>query len=275
MNLRYKLIVSDFDGTLRGSNGTVSGKNAEAIRSYIASGGIFALCTGRMPSSIVPRARALGLHGLVASYQGALISDIESGEILRDKRIPCEAAAEICRFLQKTGEHIHVYDGDDYYVNRRDDFRRWYEEAVGVRSRPAPEEIDETVRFMGLSPHKILAMCGADVRDELLKSVSERFGNEFYVTTSMENMVEIVSRGCDKGEALAFMADYYHIPLDSTIGIGDNVNDLPLIRRAGLGVAVGNAEEALKREADFVAPHCDKNAVAHVISVYGAEEIEE
>lgn len=271
MSLRYKLIVSDFDGTLRGSDGKVSAGNAAAIRNYVASGGVFALCTGRIPAAIVPHAKALGLRGPVASFQGAHISDIESGEVMRDCRIPCEAAVEICRFLQKSGEHIHVYDGDVFYVNRNDDFRRWYEAAVGLRARLTPEDIDETVAHMRISPHKILVVCNAAARDALLAAVQARFGKEFYVTTSMENLVEIVSRGCDKGDALEFLAQYYHIPIAETVGIGDNINDLPLIRRAGVGVAVGNAEAELKAEADFVAPACDEDAVAAVISAYGTE----
>lgn len=272
MSLRYKLIVSDFDGTLCSRNGKVSAGNAAAIGKYVASGGIFAICTGRMPSSIIPRAKALGLSGPVASYQGAYISDIESGKILRDCRIPCLAAIEICRFLQQRGEHIHVYDGDVFYVNRNDDFRRWYEASVGLRARLTPEEIDETVEHMSISPHKILVVCNAEERDPLLAAVQERFGKEFYVTTSMENLVEIISRDSDKGDALEFLARYYHVPIEETIGMGDNMNDLPLVRRAGLGIAVGNAEAGLKAEADALAPDCDADAVASVISVYGMEE---
>ena len=69
---KYPLIVSDFDETLRNDEGTISPENAEAIRKYIAAGGIFAICTGRMMSSILPHAESLRLDSLLVGYQGAL-----------------------------------------------------------------------------------------------------------------------------------------------------------------------------------------------------------
>ena len=67
--LHYKLIVSDFDGTLRRTEGGISEGNARAIEEYVRAGGVFALCTGRMMSSILPYARRLRLRGLDAAYQ--------------------------------------------------------------------------------------------------------------------------------------------------------------------------------------------------------------
>lgn len=74
--LRYKLIASDFDGTLRRSDGTVSEETKRVVNEFISRGGIFAICTGRMTLSILPHARALGLKGLLVAYQGGVIRDI-------------------------------------------------------------------------------------------------------------------------------------------------------------------------------------------------------
>ena len=74
--MKYKMFVSDFDGTLVRDDGTVSRKNKETITRYTQKGGIFAVCTGRMTPSILPRVRELGLNGLVASFQGAVVTDI-------------------------------------------------------------------------------------------------------------------------------------------------------------------------------------------------------
>ncbi len=270
--LQYKLIVSDFDGTLRRTEGGISEGNIRAVEDYVRAGGVFALCTGRMMSSILPYAHRLHLSGLVAAYQGAMIRDIESGALVRDCRISCEDAQEICAFLQGMGRHIHVYDGDDLYVNRDDDFRRWYEQACAVRSILTPEDIAETVRAKGISPHKIIAVSPPEERERVLAAVQEKFGARFYVTTSMEYLVEIVCKGCDKGGALEYLSGYYRIPLAESIAIGDNYNDLPMVRKAGLGVAVANGEEALRREADFVTRTCDEDGVGYVIRKFGLGE---
>ena len=108
MGMQYKLIVSDFDGTLRRTEGGISEGNVRAITEYVSAGGVFALCTGRMMSSILPYAKQLGLKGLIAAYQGAIIEDIESGKYVRDERITNRAAIEICRALEEKNYHIHV-----------------------------------------------------------------------------------------------------------------------------------------------------------------------
>lgn len=83
MKINYGLIVSDFDGTLIDDNQQILPEVREAIEKYIAAGGVFAVCTGRMLSSILPRVRELGLKGLVIAYQGTVIADIETGKLLK------------------------------------------------------------------------------------------------------------------------------------------------------------------------------------------------
>ena len=95
MALTYGLIVSDFDGTLRRTEGGISERNVRAIGRYVDAGGVFAFCTGRMLSSIMPYAKELGLKGLVAAYQGATIADIESGALLREFPFRRFAAAQM------------------------------------------------------------------------------------------------------------------------------------------------------------------------------------
>ena len=97
--INYPLIISDFDGTLLRTDGTISAETKSAIDGYIAAGGTFGICTGRMTGSILPRAKELGLKGLVSSYQGSVITDIESGKLLVDGYIPAENAAEILSLI--------------------------------------------------------------------------------------------------------------------------------------------------------------------------------
>ena len=271
MNGKYRLIVSDFDGTLRRTEGGISEGNIRAIADYAAAGGIFALCTGRMASSIRPYAEKLGLQGLIAAYQGAIIEEIGSGKLVRDMRIPNDRAAEVCRALEKDGYHIHVYDGDVFYCNRQDELLRQYEKICGVKAGIAPQ-ISAEVEKKGICPHKILIMCVPQDRANAYEKIRNLFGGELYVTTSSEYLVEIVVKGSDKGGALEYLAEYYGIPLSQTIAIGDNINDLPMIEKAGLGIAVKNAENKLKEAAGYVTRTCDEDGVAHVIRKFGLGE---
>ncbi len=272
MELAYKLIVSDFDGTLRRTQGGISDENLNTIKRYVERGGIFALCTGRMPISILPYAKELGLKGLVVSYQGANIQDIESGLLVRDERIDWKDAAGICEFMYEHDWHIHVYDADVLYVNKDDQYRAWYEKACDVRSILTEKNISKEVVARQISPHKIIVICSAEERGEIIDLLTKKFGNEFYVTSSTENLIEILKRGCDKGKALEYLAQYYGIPREQTMAIGDNYNDAPMLRIAGKGVAVENGELALKQMADFITKTCDEDGVAYAIKKFGLGE---
>ena len=272
--LRYKLIASDFDGTLRRSDGTVSEETKRVVNEFISRGGIFAICTGRMTLSILPHARALGLKGLLVAYQGGVIRDIESGAFLRDLRIPNADAVMLCEFLEKDGYHVHAYDGDRFFVNADDGFRSMYEQICRVHGILTPQNISETVKREGFGANKIVVMCESSKHDGLLSRCLAAFGDRFYITSSMDQMVEIAPKGADKGGALEFLARHYAVPVAETIGVGDNFNDLPLIQRAGLGVAIGNAVEELKAAAGFTTKSCDEDGVAYVIRKFALGEEE-
>ena len=89
--INYPLIVSDFDGTLVNSDGSISEKNKKAITEYVEAGGAFAISTGRLPGGILPRVKELGLKGKVCCCQGAIIIDAESKEVLLEGKLSLES----------------------------------------------------------------------------------------------------------------------------------------------------------------------------------------
>lgn len=269
--IRYPLIVSDFDGTLVNKNGTISEKNKAAIEKYVAAGGKFAVSTGRMPAGILNRVKELGLKGMVCCCQGAIIVDIESGKVISDGRISNETTVKACEKMEELGLHIHVYDLWEYYTNMEDSHLAYYENVVKAKAqRILDRPISQFVKETGLCSYKILAMMdvedNARVREELSKH--EFAGCE--ITKSANYLVEIVNTKYSKGTALKTLAEYYGVPIEKTIGVGDQTNDLPMIRAAGLGVAVQNADEGLKAEADYVcALTHEEDAIAFIIENFG------
>ena len=111
-----------------------------------------------MVALVISIAKGFGLEGLIVAYQGAVIADIASGKLLRDVRMPCADAAEMCSFLHGLGRHIHVYDGDDVYMNRDDEMKRYYEAVCGVSGILTEEDIAKTVVEKAICPQKVLAM---------------------------------------------------------------------------------------------------------------------
>ncbi len=273
MKIKNRLIVSDFDGTLLTTKQTVPENVRAAIDEYVSAGGIFAVCTGRMLASILPQVRALGLKGLVAAYQGTVIADIESGRLIRNGGFRRDDAREICRVIEERGEHVNAYADNVMYTTlpRGDELLKVYEEITGIRARHVEGPMADFVANNGLYCQKIVSVVAPEKKRPLYEYLSGALGERYEVTYSAAVLVEVSPKGDDKGEALRFLAGHYGIPLNNTVAVGDNLNDLPMILAAGTGVAVANGVEEFRRHADDVCPSCDEGGVAHVIKKYGFE----
>lgn len=269
--INYPLIVSDFDGTLVNGDGTISQRNKDAITAYVEAGGAFAISTGRMPSGILPRARELGLKGMVCCCQGAIIADIESGNTVMDGRISYETTLAIVEKMEEMGLHIHVYDLWDYYCNMDDDALKMYENAVKSKANLVLDrKLSDFIREKRLAAYKVLAMVEPKDNDKVLNALAKVGFDGCEVTRSADFLVEVINAKYSKGTAVEFLADYYHTAIEKTVAVGDQRNDLPMIERAGVGVAVKNADSGLKDKADYIC-ECtnEEGAVAEVIQRFG------
>ena len=252
--MKYRIFISDFDGTLVRADGTVSEENKRAIAAYRAAGGVFAVCTGRMLTSILPRLKELGLEeGLVAAFQGATVADVKTGKLLKDEGFAPDDAVRILAYLEKAGHHVHAYTVRELYCNRDDAALSAYEKVCGVKAELVLGEplsvfaAREKKRIV-----KILAVVDGAARRSLMEELSAAFGERFYVTCSAECLVEVMPAGQDKASAVDFLSAYYGVPLSEVAAIGDQLNDLPMVARAGGKFAVANAEEELKAAARVV-----------------------
>ncbi|MDE6869055.1 MAG: HAD hydrolase family protein, partial [Clostridia bacterium] len=134
--INYPIIVSDFDGTLLTGEHNVTDGVKKAINEYVASGGVFAVCTGRMLCCILPCVRALGLTGYVVAHQGTVIAEIESGKTIKYGGFKVDDTVEICRNLEELGYPPNVYAGDAMYTTIAEDdkYLLRYEGIVGLKS---------------------------------------------------------------------------------------------------------------------------------------------
>ena len=269
--INYPLIVSDFDGTLVHKDGTISNENKEKISAYIQAGGKFAVSTGRLPAGILPRVRELGLTGMVCCCQGAIIMDIETGQPILEGKLPYETTLAIVEKMEELNLHIHLYDAWEYYSNRDDDGLKFYEKAVRVKAKLVTDRpMSQFVKENHFQSYKILAMVEEKDNARIIQEIKKAGFVGCEVTKSDNFLVEVINANYSKGTAVEYLANYYQIPLEKTIAIGDQHNDLPMIERAGLGIAVQNADESLKAKADYVTDRAhEEGAVAEVIEKFG------
>ena len=270
-NINKRLIISDFDGTLVNSQNTISDKVRNAINEYVSCGGIFAVCTGRMLRSILPRVREMGLKGLVAAYQGSVIADIESGELLRNNSLSVGDCVEICAFVEEHNYTCNTYCDEVLYTSLPASDKRIlaYETVTGVKAINIVGAMSQFVKENNLACNKITFLVYPNEREGLYKLLQAEFSHRFDVTCSAASLVEISPKGDNKGIALKYIADYFGIDLSSTVAAGDNLNDLSMIQTASVGVAVGNAVEDLKNEADYISAANNDDAMAEIIEKFG------
>lgn len=272
--INKRLIVSDFDGTLITDEQEIPQEVRTAINEYVECGGIFAVCTGRMLRSILPRVRELGLKGLVVAYQGTVIAEIGSGKIIKSGSLENSDVVEICRYIEELGFNINTYSDDILYSDIPKDnvHLQRYEAITGVEAEYVSLMSDFALKN-NLRCQKITCLVSKSKREELYLKLCQKFKNRFDVTCSAEVLVEISPLGDTKGSALKYIADYYGVPMDSTVAVGDNLNDLSMIDAAETGVAVGNAAELLKQSADYVTVSNNDGAVAKIIEKFGFKQV--
>ena len=268
------MIISDFDGTLVKDDGTVSQINKQAISKYIENGGIFAISTGRLPAGIVSRAKELGLKGVVSCCQGSVILDIQTEELFLNGGIPNAIAVKICEKMEEMALHIHVYGLWSYYSNMDDEPLKWYENIVKHKAELVTDKpISTFVKENGLDVCKILAIVAPSDNEKVREELKRMEFEGCSVTKSSEYLVEVLNENYSKGTAVEFLAKRYNIPIEKVIGVGDQSNDVSMIQTAGLGVAVKNASESLKAEADYVCEYTnEEHAIARIIEKFGYTE---
>ena len=239
----------DLDGTLVVGGHHIPPRCAEAISEAHRRGVHIVLATGRMHHSAVQFAERLGLDDEpVISYNGAMVRRARSGELILHDPVPPDATGEILEYCIANRANIHYYVQDVMYVLKVDHWARRYLERTG--SVPVP--VGDVRTLPGKEPTKILIIDRPDRAERYLAEAQERFAGRVYVTRSLPEYIEFLSVNASKGRALRAVAEHLGVPLEQTMGLGDMINDLPLIEEAALGIAMHHAPESVRQLADYV-----------------------
>ncbi len=265
--MKYPLFISDFDNTLGHAPGNIADEDILAIREFSAKGGKFVICTGRMFSSIRQICKKYSLKGLVVSYQGAMINDIETGDSLFSSGIEYNLATDVVKRLMSEGFDTMVDINDTLYFDRRTPLTEFYEKATDIRGLL----INSVPNFLQEQKKIVLKVCGLGDKD-MVESVVDKLNDEYcgqvIFNSGSSHLIEVVNPTCSKGVAVKFIADYYNIPYNQTIAVGDSTNDIELLNGAWHGVAVGDAKDALKKIAKEITVPYAQHPVSTLLKKY-------
>ena len=245
-----KLIATDLDNTLLDHiTGEVPESTAHLFHQAAQKGVLTAVATGRCFPSALAAAQKIGARTPVICYNGSLIKWGDTGEVIARSYIEADTIREVAAFCRKEGLYLQCYDYDDVVICEKD--------CDGLRVDPDVKvvgfrEIGDYLTFADLHPTpKMLIVEQEDKVAARLAELAETFPNLDFCQ-SQPWLIEVLPQNAGKGKAVETLAGLMDIDRQEVMALGDNTNDLPMIRWAGLGVAVGNAVEALKAEADYI-----------------------
>lgn len=261
--MSIKLVALDLDDTLLDNKRRISPKTAELIKKVREKGILVTLATGRMYSSALFYAKRLDMELPLITYQGALVKNSASGEVLYYKPLDPESAGKIADFFRQNQVHYNAYLGDNLYMEKITPEGRDYIDLTGIEAKFAEnlaEEVKRTgsVKLMAISydEKKIL---------DLEKKLRENYGEKFNITRSKPYFLEVMHGKANKAEALKVVAEHYGIHKEEVLAVGDSYNDIEMLRWAGIGVAVGNAPQLVKEAADYVTFSNEEEGVAWIL----------
>lgn len=266
--MSYKIIVLDLDGTLTNSKKEIMPKTKQALMRIQKEGKAVVLASGRPTPGILQLAEELQLEqygGYILSFNGAKIINCKTKKIVYNKTVPQEYTSRIYDYAKSVGIGVLSYTEDKIILGNGVD---QYSKLEAKINQLPMEECSDFVSFfdapvnkflMTGEPEKILTAQGA---------LREMFGEELNIFRSEPFFLEIMPPKVDKAYSLRKLLESLGEDKSEMICCGDGFNDLSMIEFAGLGVAMENAQEEVKKAADFITCSNDEDGVAQVIETF-------
>ncbi len=263
--LPYKLVAIDLDGTLLRSDKNITKRNADAIKAARAAGVKVVLCSARPPRTVREIYTALGLDALEINYNGALIHDPVRQKHLSHLPLSGDIAIQIVQMARLMDERIDISLEvlDQMFTDRP-------ESAIQTETskRFKPDKVGPIKSLITGPVTKLMLLAPAVQLRPVRAAIHEQFRNDVGLMESDENLLQYVHPRVDKGRALRYVADYYKIPKEQVLAIGDAPNDISMLKWAGLGCCVSNGWAEALAVADEIIPANDDDAVAYAINTF-------
>lgn len=255
--MKYKLVASDIDGTLLNDKNEITPAVRQAIEAAQEHGTIFTLSTGRSLKGIGLYLELLKDDSPVIICNGAIIIKASSAEVIFKAEMPRSAADIIIEKGVDEGAVVAVWtDGLLYSTDTHSSYSEFYKALSNIETLPVSELPDSDVtKIVWLLPQDRVSF----LQDNYVppEGVQSRSSGPHYL--------EFFSVDAGKDKALRFLAEHLGINVSETIAIGDNYNDIDMLRAAGLGIAMENAPDEVKKAAGHITASNNEDGVARAI----------
>ncbi len=263
----YKLAVFDLDGTLLKSDYSLSELHKKAVTELKNKGVKVVLASGRPNELMKEYVKELRLDTPVVSCNGSVIYNHETKETLYSKAIPKQIVTKIYQYAKDNEIDLLLY-GTGFIASNFNERYRFFTK----RNQELPVDVQGNFILVDGQEEEILS---SDINKILfIEKDRETYFNlldelslydSISVTRSKEEFIDIGPLDISKGEAVKKLALYYNLTSTQIIAFGDQYNDVPMLQYAGLGVAMGNAIEDVKKEANDVALSNQEDGIYHYL----------
>jgi 5-amino-6-(5-phospho-D-ribitylamino)uracil phosphatase len=276
---KYRILALDVDGTLLDPDGTLRPQTAAAVTRAAEAGIRPVLCTGRRYRRALPIAQELGIDAPLVCNSGAIVKDPNDHRTLWRADFDDSLATEVLDLFRghdqpavaftDRGPHEH-----DFVIAAFPTGRVLFDDYVGQNREHA--EIDANGRWNTASPGMrgpLFHICAIGTESEMLgfeEAALKRFAGrvQTFVQRSpryLGTMCEILRQDASKWAAIMHLAELWGIEPGAICAVGDDVNDIPMIKNAGLGVAMGHARLEVRIAADLITGDHDEDGVAMLV----------
>lgn len=262
--MNYQMIITDIDDTLITSQRTLSLENKKAIIDIQKKGVKFVLCSGRPTFAMKNLAKELELDnygGYILSFNGSIIFDCKKDEIIKEVALTPEEIHFIYDIARRENVEIITYI-ENFIIS--EDFSEYINEELKITKLDF-KRVKNFKENVTIPCTKCILLGEPNYLEKVEKKLQKELGDKFFIARSKPFFLEITKLGINKGEAIKTLCSITNIPIEKTIAIGDSYNDIPMLKIAGLSVAVSNAKPEILNMVDFISKSNDEDGVAFMI----------
>lgn len=269
---QIQLVMSDIDGTILNDQHAVEAELKEVLKELRGKNIPFIFASARSPRGIYPIAEQLDiLDNPVVCYNGALIlknANLSHYMPVFSQELDRKELSVLFAVVHKQfpGISLNVYSGVNWYIEK---FDRWVQIEASITGEvPVEKNLDQLIQNGNVPVHKLLLIGTPEEVKELQEYCTYLQLANTTFTLSKENYLEVTHRNVSKEKALIELSKLYRVPLENTMTIGDNFNDIPMLSLAGIGVAMANAPEEVKKSARVTTLSNNENGVTEALKKF-------
>lgn len=267
---KIKLVALDVDGTLLNSANEITERNLKAIKKAKKEKIRIVLVTGRPLKGVLSQIAKLNIFSkddYIITINGAVISTIDGKIILKKEVLTSADCQEVAKQAQALHSSFQLVSAENIYT-LENPISPYSVFDAGLTGMPlyTYSKLEDILAKDQII--KIMFLAGKEQLTQTIQKLPVYLKKKYTMIRTLDYYYEFLKKNVSKGSALATLAKHLGINKDQIIAVGDNENDISMIQYAGLGVAMGNADQLVQESADVVTLSNDEDGVAEVFNNY-------